>query len=86
MTNVYPNGGSSWTMRLQATLLFPKLSMEQEKMIVEQKLKQLEQSPPKQRGINPGASLRFGLRRSSRSIFSMVNITCTAQIRITLRD
>lgn len=45
---VSPNGGSSWTMRLQAAVLFPKLSKEQEKMLMEQKLKQLEQSLPKQ--------------------------------------
>ena len=45
---VYPNGGSSWTMRLQAALRFPKLSKEQENMLMEQKLKQLEQSLPKQ--------------------------------------
>lgn len=45
---VYPSGGSSWTMRLQAALLFPKLSKEQENMLMEQKLKQLEQSLPKQ--------------------------------------
>lgn len=35
-------------MRLQAALLFPKLGKEQENMLREQKLKQLEQSPPKQ--------------------------------------
>ena len=45
---VYPNRGSSWTMRLQAALLFPKLSKEQENMLMDQKLKQLEQSLPKQ--------------------------------------
>jgi hypothetical protein len=28
---VYPSGGSSWSMRLQIALLFPKLTKEQEK-------------------------------------------------------
>jgi hypothetical protein len=39
---VHPAGTSSWGMRLQIAFLFPKLSKEQEKMIMEQKLKQLE--------------------------------------------
>ena len=39
---VHPEGTSSWGMRLQIAFLFPKLSKEQEKMIMEQKLKQLE--------------------------------------------
>jgi hypothetical protein len=47
----YPAGTSSWSLRLQIAFLFPKLSKEQEKMLMEQKLKQLEneqqQSPPK---------------------------------------
>jgi hypothetical protein len=45
---VYPNGGSSWSWRPQIALLFPRLSKEQEKMLLEQKLKQLEESSPKQ--------------------------------------
>jgi hypothetical protein len=40
---VYPTGGSSWQMRLQIAFLFPKLSKVQEKIMMEQKLKQLEQ-------------------------------------------
>jgi hypothetical protein len=40
---VYPSYTSSWSMRLQIAFLFPKLSKEQEKMLMEQKLKQLEQ-------------------------------------------
>lgn len=39
---VHPVGTSSWGMRLQIAFLFPKLSKEQEKLIMEQKLKQLE--------------------------------------------
>ncbi|MGB7435674.1 MAG: hypothetical protein WBR26_08960 [Candidatus Acidiferrum sp.] len=43
---VHPPGASPWTLRLQFVLLFPKLSKEQEKMLLEQKLKQLQQQPP----------------------------------------
>jgi hypothetical protein len=46
---VYPTGGSTWTMRLQLALLFPKLTKEQEKMMVEQKLKQMEQEQPQKK-------------------------------------
>ena len=48
---VYPAGTSSWSMRLEISLLFPKFTKEQEKMIMEEKLKQLEEeqkkAPPK---------------------------------------
>ncbi len=45
---VRPDGASSWGMRLQIAFLFPKLTKEQEKMMMEQKLKQLEApEPPK---------------------------------------
>ena len=40
---VYPRGGSPWGMRLEAMLLFPKISKEEEKKLLEKKLKQLEQ-------------------------------------------
>ncbi len=40
---VHPEGTSPWTMRLQIQLLFPKFTKEQEKMMMEQKLKQLDQ-------------------------------------------
>ena len=40
---VHPPGGSSWSLRLQIAFLFPKLSKEQQRMLMEQKLKQLEQ-------------------------------------------
>lgn len=40
---VTPAGGSPWSMRLQIAFLFPKFSKEQEKMMMEEKLKQLEQ-------------------------------------------
>ncbi len=42
---VHPAGTSPWSMRLQIQLLFPKFTKEQEKMMMEQKLKQLEQEP-----------------------------------------
>jgi hypothetical protein len=45
---VRPDGASSWGMRLQLAFLFPKLTKQQEKMMMEQKLKQLEApEPPK---------------------------------------
>ena len=43
---VHPAGTSPWSMRTQISFLFPKLSKEQEKMMLEKKLKQLEQEPP----------------------------------------
>lgn len=43
---VHPSGSSSWGMRLQIAFLFPKLSKEQEKMMLQMKLKQLEQESP----------------------------------------
>jgi hypothetical protein len=45
----YPTGTSPWTMRLSLTLLFPKLSKEQEKMLLEQKLKQMDQPTPQKK-------------------------------------
>ena len=42
---VHPPGPSPWGMRLQIAFLFPKLT-KQEKMMMEQKLKQLEQELP----------------------------------------
>jgi hypothetical protein len=39
----YPTHGSPWGMRLQLAFLFPKLTKAEEKKILEQKLKQLEQ-------------------------------------------
>ena len=41
---VHPPGASPWTLRLSFVLLFPKLSKEQEKMLLEQKLKQMNQA------------------------------------------
>jgi hypothetical protein len=43
---VHPQGASPWGMLAQVTFLFPKLSKQQEKMMMEQKLKQLEQEQP----------------------------------------
>ena len=46
---VHPPGASPWTLRLQFVLLFPKLSPQQEKMLLEQKLKQMDQAPPEKK-------------------------------------
>jgi hypothetical protein len=43
---VHPEGTSSWTMRLQIAFLFPKLTKEQQEMMMEKKLKQLQQTDP----------------------------------------
>jgi len=43
---VHPAGASPWGMRLQIQFLFPKFTKEQEKMMMEEKLKQLEQEQP----------------------------------------
>lgn len=40
---VHPPGASPWNLRLQFVLLFPKLTKEQEKGLLEQKLKKLNQ-------------------------------------------
>jgi hypothetical protein len=40
---VHPPGASPWGMRLQIAFLFPKLSKAQEKMMLEQRLKTMEQ-------------------------------------------
>ena len=42
----YPNGGSPWGMRLQIAFLYPKFTKAQEKEMMEEKLKQLEQPTP----------------------------------------
>jgi hypothetical protein len=42
----YPTGGSPWSMRLQIALLFPKISKQEEKVMLERKLKELDQQPP----------------------------------------
>ncbi len=43
---VHPPGASPWGLRLQFVLLFPKLTKEQEKGLLEQKLKQMNQEQP----------------------------------------
>jgi hypothetical protein len=43
---VHPPGASPWALKLQLAFLFPKLSKEQEKMLLEQKLKQMDQAQP----------------------------------------
>jgi hypothetical protein len=42
---VHQDAAASWSMRLQVQLLFPKFTKEQEKMILEKKLKELDQQP-----------------------------------------
>jgi hypothetical protein len=46
---VHPPGASPWGMRLQIAFLFPKLTKEQQKMLMEQKLKQLNQEQPQKK-------------------------------------
>lgn len=46
---VHPAGASPWGMRLQIAFLFPKLTKQQQKMMMEQRLKQLEQEPPQKK-------------------------------------
>jgi hypothetical protein len=43
---VHPAGTPSWTFRLYIAFLFPKLSNEEKEMLMEKKLKQLEQQTP----------------------------------------
>jgi hypothetical protein len=43
---VHPPGTSPWGLRLQFVLLFPKLTKDQEKALLEQKLKQMNQEQP----------------------------------------
>jgi hypothetical protein len=43
---VNPPGASPWGLRLQIAFLFPKITKAQEKMMLEQKLKQMQQGPP----------------------------------------
>jgi hypothetical protein len=42
---VHAPGASSWGVRLQFVLLFPRLTREQEKMLLQQKLKQMDEEP-----------------------------------------
>jgi hypothetical protein len=45
---VYPSGASSWGVRAQISFLFPKLSPEEKKLMLEEKLKEIQsQQPPK---------------------------------------
>jgi hypothetical protein len=46
---VYPFQASTWGVRASFALLFPKLSKQQEKMLLEQKLKQMNEPPPPQK-------------------------------------
>ncbi len=43
---VHPAGASPWGMKLEFVLLFPKLNKEQEKMMLEQRLKQMDEQQP----------------------------------------
>jgi hypothetical protein len=42
---VYPSQTSSWGVRASFSLLFPKLTKQQQKMMMEQKLRQLDAAP-----------------------------------------
>jgi hypothetical protein len=42
----HPAGTPAWTMRLQIAFLFPKLTNDEKEMLMEEKLKQLEQQTP----------------------------------------
>ena len=42
---VHPPGASSWALKLQIAFLFPKLTPQQTKMMLQKKLKDLEQAP-----------------------------------------
>jgi hypothetical protein len=44
---VHPAEQSPWGMRLQIAFLFPKLTKAQEKALLEKRLKEMEQEPPK---------------------------------------
>ena len=46
---VHPPGASPWTMKMQIAFLFPKLTKQQEKMLLEQKLKQMDQATPQKK-------------------------------------
>ncbi len=41
----YPTGTSSWNMRLQIALLYPKLTKQQQMMLMQQRIKQLNEEP-----------------------------------------
>jgi hypothetical protein len=40
---VHPAGTSSWSLRMQIAFLFPQLSKEQQKKVLQNKLKELDQ-------------------------------------------
>jgi hypothetical protein len=46
---VYAPQASTWGVRASFALLFPKLSKQQQKMMLEQKLKQMNEAPPSQK-------------------------------------
>jgi hypothetical protein len=46
---VHPPGASPWGVRASFALLFPKLTKQQQKMMMQQKLKQLEQEQPQKK-------------------------------------
>jgi hypothetical protein len=50
---VSPTGGATWSMRLQLALLFPKLTSLQQKMLLEKKLKNIEEQEQQQRKAQP---------------------------------
>ncbi|MGB8323376.1 MAG: hypothetical protein WCE52_10490 [Candidatus Acidiferrum sp.] len=46
---VHPPGASPWTFRFQFVLLFPRLTKEQKKMLLEKALKQMDEAPPEKK-------------------------------------
>jgi hypothetical protein len=45
---VYPSGTSSWGVRAQIAFLFPRLSPEEKRLLLEEKLKEMQKPPPHQ--------------------------------------
>jgi hypothetical protein len=41
----YPTGTSPWGMRLQIAFLYPKFTKQQEMMMMEKKMKELQEAP-----------------------------------------
>ena len=46
---VHPSGASTWSMRLQIAFLFPKLSPQQKKMLLERQLEKMQSQPESQK-------------------------------------
>jgi hypothetical protein len=46
---VHPSGTSDWNMRLQIAFLFPKLSLKEKELLMEQKLKEMQEEQEKKK-------------------------------------